>query len=109
MVEDKLSMAHSLEARVPFLDNDLVDFAMGCRFRISSANLGKVERQLDENQPGPKTALYSTRPGWQDLLREAMARYVPAGGRERREAGLFRAGCDLVRGKSIDYVRRVLV
>jgi asparagine synthase (glutamine-hydrolysing) len=28
VVEDKLSMAHSLESRVPFLDNDLVDFAM---------------------------------------------------------------------------------
>ena len=27
VVEDKLSMAHSLEARVPFLDNELVDFA----------------------------------------------------------------------------------
>ena len=26
VVEDKLSMAHSLESRVPFLDNDLVDF-----------------------------------------------------------------------------------
>ncbi len=26
VIEDKLSMAHSLEARVPFLDNDLVDF-----------------------------------------------------------------------------------
>src|SRR5262249_8461051 len=30
VVEDKLSMAHSLETRVPFLDNDLVDFAMAC-------------------------------------------------------------------------------
>ncbi|MDQ3700903.1 MAG: asparagine synthase (glutamine-hydrolyzing) [Chloroflexota bacterium] len=27
VVEDKLSMAHSLESRVPFMDNDLVDFA----------------------------------------------------------------------------------
>lgn len=28
VVEDKLSMAHSLETRVPFLDNNLVSFAM---------------------------------------------------------------------------------
>ena len=28
MVEDKLSMANGIETRVPFLDNDLVDFAM---------------------------------------------------------------------------------
>ncbi len=31
VVEDKLSMAHGLESRVPFLDNDLVDFAMRVR------------------------------------------------------------------------------
>ena len=30
IVEDKLSMAHSLETRLPFMDNDLVDFAMQC-------------------------------------------------------------------------------
>ena len=28
VVEDKLSMAHSMETRVPFMDNDLVDFAV---------------------------------------------------------------------------------
>jgi len=28
LVVDKLSMAHTIEARVPFLDNDLVDFAL---------------------------------------------------------------------------------
>lgn len=28
VVEDKLSMAHSIEARVPFLDNDFVDFTL---------------------------------------------------------------------------------
>jgi asparagine synthase (glutamine-hydrolysing) len=27
VVEDKLSMAHRLETRVPLLDNDLVEFA----------------------------------------------------------------------------------
>lgn len=30
VVEDKLSMAHGLETRLPFLDNDLVDFASRC-------------------------------------------------------------------------------
>jgi len=28
VIEDKLSMAHSLESRVPFLDNELVDLAL---------------------------------------------------------------------------------
>jgi asparagine synthase (glutamine-hydrolysing) len=34
VVEDKLSMAHSLESRVPFLDNDLVDFAQRVPVRL---------------------------------------------------------------------------
>lgn len=29
MIEDKLSMAHSLEARVPLLDNEIIDLALG--------------------------------------------------------------------------------
>ena len=39
LVEDKLSMAHSLETRVPFLDNDLVDFAMNCPINLKLNNL----------------------------------------------------------------------
>ena len=31
IVEDRLSMAHSVESRVPFLDNGLVDFCLGLR------------------------------------------------------------------------------
>ena len=39
VVEDKLSMAHGLETRVPFLDNDLVDFAMRVPVRRKLGNL----------------------------------------------------------------------
>ncbi|MCH7955766.1 MAG: asparagine synthase (glutamine-hydrolyzing) [Candidatus Marinimicrobia bacterium] len=41
-VEDKLSMAHGLETRVPFLDNDLVDFAMKIPIKYKLKNLTKV-------------------------------------------------------------------
>jgi asparagine synthase (glutamine-hydrolysing) len=34
VVDDKLSMAHGVETRVPFLDNDLVDFAMSLPDRM---------------------------------------------------------------------------
>ena len=36
VVDDKLAMAHGLESRVPFLDNDLVDFAMKLPARMNS-------------------------------------------------------------------------
>ena len=42
VVEDKLSMAHSLETRVPFLDNDLVDFACRVPARYKIRNLANV-------------------------------------------------------------------
>lgn len=57
LVEDKLSMAHSLETRVPFLDNDLVDFAMQVPIRLKLRNLNKVLR-LNENEPGSKRIRY---------------------------------------------------
>jgi len=39
LVEDKLSMAHGLETRVPFLDNDLADFIIKLPYRH------KIDRQ----------------------------------------------------------------
>ena len=53
VVEDKISMAHSLETRVPFLDNDLVDFAMKVPVKYKLGNLKKVV-QLNENTPDLK-------------------------------------------------------
>ena len=77
VVEDKISMAHSLETRVPFLDNDLVDFAMKVPVKYKLGNLKKVV-QLNENTPGPKTQQYfkKTKDG-KLLLRKAMERYIP--------------------------------
>ena len=57
VVEDKLSMAHGLESRVPFLDNDLVDFAMRVPVNMKLGNLQKVVR-LNENETGNKTQKY---------------------------------------------------
>lgn len=43
MMEDKLSMAHSLEARVPLLDNELVDFVNGLPWsHLFDGKMGKL-------------------------------------------------------------------
>ncbi|MBF0446555.1 MAG: asparagine synthase (glutamine-hydrolyzing) [Magnetococcales bacterium] len=42
VVEDKLSMAHGLETRIPFLDNDLVDFAMRTPVGMKLGNLNEI-------------------------------------------------------------------
>jgi asparagine synthase (glutamine-hydrolysing) len=49
VVEDKLSMAHSLETRVPFLDNDLVDFAQKIPVKYKLKNIHKI-KQINENE-----------------------------------------------------------
>lgn len=108
VVEDKLSMAHSLETRVPFLDNDLVDFAMRVPVKYKLRDLGEVSR-LNENDPGPKAHKYfqKTRDG-KILLRKAMDRYIPEKITNMIKQGFSAPDASWFKGDSIDYVRRVI-
>jgi asparagine synthase (glutamine-hydrolysing) len=107
-VEDKLSMAHSLETRVPFLDNDLVDFAMKMPVNLKLGNLTEVV-QLNENDLGNKTAKYfqKTKDG-KLLLRKVISRYIPTSVTEREKQGFSAPDASWFKGDSIDYVRRRL-
>ena len=49
-------MSHSLETRVPFLDNDLVDFAMKCPINLKLITCKNI--QINENDSGIKTKKY---------------------------------------------------
>lgn len=105
VVEDKLSMAHSLETRVPFLDNDLVDFAMKIPTRLKLGNLTEVIK-LNENEPGSKTEKYfqKTRDG-KLLLRKVMERHIPSSITGREKQGFSAPDASWFKGESIDYVR----
>lgn len=109
LVEDKLSMAHSLESRVPFLDNDLVDFAQRVPVRLKLRDLGDVVK-LDENTPSPKTERYfeRTRDG-KLLLRRVMQRYVPEAVTNQVKQGFSGPDGSWFRGESIDYVRKLVL
>ncbi len=109
MVEDKLSMAHGLETRVPFLDNDLVDFAMRLPVRLKLGKLDEVTR-INENDPRPKMEVYyqKTRDG-KLLLRKMMERYVPPEVTAGVKRGFSAPDASWFRGESLDYVRRQLV
>ena len=108
IVEDKLSMAHGLETRVPFLDNDLVDFAMKMPVRAKLGNLSNVIR-VNENDPGGKRERYfeRTRDG-KLMLRKMLGRYIPAQVTERAKQGFSAPDASWFKGESIDYVRRTL-
>ncbi|HEV2060666.1 MAG TPA: asparagine synthase (glutamine-hydrolyzing) [Solirubrobacteraceae bacterium] len=109
VVEDKLSMAHSLETRVPFLDNDLVDFALRVPVKLKLRDLDKVVK-LDENEPGGKSERFfqRTRDG-KLILRQVMARHVPERVTDRVKQGFSGPDASWFRGDSIDYVRDVLL
>jgi asparagine synthase (glutamine-hydrolysing) len=109
VVEDKLSMAHSLESRVPFLDNDLVDFAQQVPVRLKLRDLEHVVR-IDENLPSPKTERYfeRTRDG-KLLLRRVMQRYVPETVTNQVKQGFSGPDASWFRGDSINYIRRLVL
>jgi asparagine synthase (glutamine-hydrolysing) len=109
VVEDKLSMAHSLENRVPFLDNDLVDFAQRLPISLKLRDLDTVVK-LNENEPGAKTQRYfdKTRDG-KLLLRKVMGRYVPEDITNQVKRGFSGPDSSWFRGDSLDYVRKRLM
>ncbi len=106
-VEDKLSMANGLETRTPFLDNDLVNFAMRIPVQYNLKNIGAVER-INENEPGKQKVYFNRTNDGKLLLRKALSSYVPedyAGGVKQ---GFSAPDASWFKGESIDYIRDLL-
>lgn len=108
VVEDKLSMAHSLETRVPFLDNDLVDFAMRLPVSAKLRNLDKVVR-LNENDSTAKKQLFQRSTDGKLALRDMMRRLLPAEIVDAEKQGFSSPDATWFKGESIDFVRRRIV
>jgi asparagine synthase (glutamine-hydrolysing) len=107
VVEDKLSMAHGLETRVPFLDNDLVDFAMRCPVRLKLDSLATVVR-INENEPGKQVKYFQRTRDGKKILREVLQRYVPQEVATRAKQGFTGPDASWFKGESMDFVRRTL-
>lgn len=107
VVEDKLSMAHSLETRVPFLDDELVKFAMQIPARHKLRNL-ELTMKVDENQPGKRLLYEQETNDGKMVLRQAMSRLIPREITERAKQGFSAPDASWFRGESIDYINRLL-
>ena len=104
VVEDKLSMAHGLETRVPFLDNDLVEFSMNVPVRLKLSRLGNISR-ADENE----LIKYAQRTNdGKMILRKAMSRYVPAEIVDATKQGFSSPDASWFKGESLEYVKEML-
>lgn len=108
VVEDKMSMAHGLETRTPFLDNDLVDFAMRLPVSTKLGNLQEVVR-LNENDAGNKVSRYykRTKDG-KLILRAAMKKYLPEDITDLEKQGFSAPDASWFKGESIDYVKKII-
>ena len=104
VVEDKLSMANGLETRVPFMDNDLVDFAMTCPVDLKLKNLSNRPR-LDENQIGNKKETYfrQTSDG-KSILREVMSEIIPSSITDGQKKGFSSPDGSWFKGESVKFI-----
>ncbi|MDP2318079.1 MAG: asparagine synthase (glutamine-hydrolyzing) [Acidobacteriota bacterium] len=108
VVEDKISMAHSLETRLPFLDNDLVNFALRLPARVKLDGLESDPLEIDENEAA-KRALYERQRGdGKVVLRRAMSKIIPKEVAARAKQGFSAPDASWFRGESVDYVTNLL-
>jgi asparagine synthase (glutamine-hydrolysing) len=107
LVGDKLSMAHGLEERFPFLDNDLVDFAQKVPVGFKLANLESM-KIIDENIFGPKKNRYNEFDDGKNVLRRAMMNFLPEKIINRKKQGFSAPDESWYRGENAAYVKELL-
>ena len=108
VIEDKISMAHSLETRVPLLDNDLVDLACQTPVRHKIANFHNWQT-LSENIPRRGKVGLERTEGGKDILRKTMRRIIPKSVTQAKKQGFSAPDESWFRGSSEKYVRDLLL
>ncbi len=108
VVEDKMSMAHSLETRVPLLDNDLVDLACQTPVRYKIANFHNWKAFDANSPPTGKVGLERTDVG-KDILRKTMGRIIPKSITRAKKQGFSGPDESWFRGSSQNYVQDLLL
>lgn len=89
LVEDRMSMAHSLESRVPFLDNELVNLAFSIPFSDKFSGTS-----------GPMAG--------KAILRHAMHDTLPAAVFRKDKQGFTMPTFPFVHGELLDHAREIL-
>jgi len=97
LMEDKINMAHSLESRVPFLDNDLVDFALSLPVGYK-VDFEAINKNNSHNSLGGKK-----------ILREAVKKLIPREILHKEKKGFSPPDASWYRGSSMDYVKDILL
>jgi len=108
VLEDKLSMAHSLESRVPILDNDLVDFAMKIPAEYKLASMKEVVSLSKQGKDAEiENYFYRSKDG-KLIFREAMSRHLPRETANREKQGFSGPDASWFMNESAVYIKDML-
>ena len=108
VVEDKLSMAHGLETRVPFLDNDLVDFAMKSPIKLKLNNLETKMRVNENNIIGSQGKFIQKSADGKQILRDVLGNYLPDEIKNANKQGFSGPDASWFKGESMSFVKQKL-
>lgn len=108
IVGDRLSMAHGMEERVPFLDNALVEYVQRLPVGLKLADL-KQMMQIDEDAVRKKLLAADKFGGGKHVLREAIGDLLPEEARRRPKQGFSAPDGSWYRGENAAYVRSMLL
>lgn len=108
LIGDKLAMANGLEERFPFLDNDLVDFAMKIPVRHKLGNLENMKK-INENEFKKRENVYKEFNDGKNVLRQAMQDLIPERILNRKKQGFSAPDESWYRGENADYVKELLL
>ncbi|HQT24181.1 MAG: asparagine synthase (glutamine-hydrolyzing) [Sphingobacteriales bacterium 17-39-43] len=108
LVGDKLAMAHGLEERFPFMDNDLVNFAQKIPVRHKLGNL-ELMKKIDENEFRDKKKMYTEHDDGKNVLRKAMMGFLPEKIINRKKQGFSAPDESWYRGENAAYMKELLL
>lgn len=108
VLEDKLSMAHSLESRVPILDNDLVEFAMKIPAEYKLASLDKVVELSKQGKDKEIEKYFHRSTDGKLIFREAMLKHLPKETAKREKQGFSGPDASWFTNESADFIKSVL-
>ena len=108
LVGDKLSMAHGIEERFPFLDNDLVEYAQKIPVKHKLGNLEKEIEYIDENTLRKKQ-VYRQFDDGKNVFRKAMGNFIPNAILEKKKQGFSAPDESWYRGENAKYIKELLL
>ena len=107
IVDDKLSMAHRLEVRVPFLDNDLVNLALKITVHMKLNNFFSSPPPI-KNTFDPTRMDNRTNEG-KAILRTVLSSYMPTEYTKQNKQGFSGPDATWFRRESLPFIEKLLL